>query len=540
MIFFLGAILAILPIFSFSGQFFWALVADKWLTQARVLTLSSFLSALSVCPLMLITKPSFSLISTVLMSCSFIGAVGPILDAFNVKMMMMMTELNVDGNVDGENKQLGEEKASITSTTTTSSSAAAATVVDSHSLPALSSTAHTSTKSSSLPSSYGKQRMWASIGWGCMSLITGMMIDVFGVLFMFVGYIIGMMMFAIIAGLIIKPKETEIMMKIEMMAIMKKKAAGAVGAADHLPSSSSEGQSVITGSTSNHRLVSPTRAVNFRYLFSLFFGSSIMMIFFFNLFIQGLNMSLVENYLFVYLRLGGSWSDGPAPNSLLGIAVFTTCAAEAPMFYYSDQVLSWLGPVYSYTASHIALSIRFLFYFLIRGTSPWLVLIVEPLHSLTYGLMWANTVMMVNKIAPSGYPTTMLSLSGGVYGQMGQSIGGFSWGALWPRIGNGDGSSCYLIGSGVMMIWAMIYKIGIGYVNRSSSKKLIVVEVEQQQEKKMIAISNDECSGGGADVHSSESMDQADFSVSAKIEVIDSYRHHNQKNNDDDDPYSPV
>lgn len=65
-----------------------------------------------------------------------------------------------------------------------------------------------------------------------------------------------------------------------------------------------------------------------------------------------------------------------------------------------------------------ALTIRLLGYSLL--INPWFVLIIEPLHSITFGLMWASAANYANILAPPGMQATVQGLVGGIHFGIGE------------------------------------------------------------------------------------------------------------------------
>ena len=57
--------------------------------------------------------------------------------------------------------------------------------------------------------------------------------------------------------------------------------------------------------------------------------------------------------------------------------------------------------------------LRFLGYFLL--TNPWFVLFLEPLHGITFGLMYAAASSYASSITPPGMHGTIQGLIGGIH-----------------------------------------------------------------------------------------------------------------------------
>lgn len=88
------------------------------------------------------------------------------------------------------------------------------------------------------------------------------------------------------------------------------------------------------------------------------------------------------------------------------------------MFLGSGHVIKHLGPVSCLYIAMAALTIRLLGYSLL--INPWFVLIIEPLHSITFGLMWASAANYANILAPPGMQATVQGLVGGIHFGIGE------------------------------------------------------------------------------------------------------------------------
>lgn len=91
----------------------------------------------------------------------------------------------------------------------------------------------------------------------------------------------------------------------------------------------------------------------------------------------------IDNFLFLYLS-----KEKSAPNSLLGIARLVMCLAEVPWFWFAGPILKryTIFQVLQFTCG--AYLVRFLWYATLQN--PWHVLVVEPLHGITYAVNWSG------------------------------------------------------------------------------------------------------------------------------------------------------
>ena len=108
----------------------------------------------------------------------------------------------------------------------------------------------------------------------------------------------------------------------------------------------------------------------------------------------------------------------------MSISVTLTCVAEVPVFQFAGQIQSALGISGSVTLVLAAFVLRLTAYATMPAwPSLWLVLCVEPLHGVTFGLAWATGTAFAKEKAPRGLEATMQSAFASSY---------FGLGALCP------------------------------------------------------------------------------------------------------------
>ncbi|XP_037071402.1 uncharacterized protein LOC119092549 [Pollicipes pollicipes] len=106
---------------------------------------------------------------------------------------------------------------------------------------------------------------------------------------------------------------------------------------------------------------------------------------------------------------------------------------EVPFFFISGWIIGKLGHVHTQTVVLLAFGVRFLLYSLLRN--PWLVLPVELLNGLTFGLFYANMVAYAGVIAPPGMTATLQGLVGASFECVGVAIGSGTGGLLYYAVG---------------------------------------------------------------------------------------------------------
>jgi len=272
---------------------------------------------------------------------------------------------------------------------------------------------------------YGDQRLWCAVGWGGMSLVAGQMIDWLGVPFMFVG-------FAAIQALNL----------LICVVCVRSKPDHAAAPSAGRPSGLSLGRS----------LCCPEVAW-----------------FFLNLLQYGVAMSLVENFLLVFLLedfLNTS-------KVLLGASVAVMCASEVPVFKFTGRLWSRYGVSLAsvITFCQGILALRCVLYTLLPPGQPWLVLLVEPLHGITFAAMWTATVEYGQRLAPPGTTAQVQALVNGIYEQAAMGLGSLVWGSAMAEPPRGLGfRGCFLLDAAAVVGWSAVCRLGHWAVSRRGSR----------------------------------------------------------------------
>lgn len=133
----------------------------------------------------------------------------------------------------------------------------------------------------------------------------------------------------------------------------------------------------------------------------------------------GISAKSLNAFVFLRIRsLGGS-------TRTMGLATLINVLAELPFFYQSKAIIQTLGPQRVLYLGLCCYVVRALWYAAVR--TPWLVLVVEPLHGVTFALVWATLVSIFAHAAPGLEGTAQGVLNGlfnGVGGTVGASVGG--------------------------------------------------------------------------------------------------------------------
>lgn len=106
----------------------------------------------------------------------------------------------------------------------------------------------------------------------------------------------------------------------------------------------------------------------------------------------GYCLSVVNNFLFIFLN------SIHAPTILLGLTILVNILIEIPLFQASDYLFSKLKCRHMMA---IALASGFMrFFCFCMLTNPWYVLLIEPLHGLTFAFAWLPAIKVISTSFP--------------------------------------------------------------------------------------------------------------------------------------------
>lgn len=120
----------------------------------------------------------------------------------------------------------------------------------------------------------------------------------------------------------------------------------------------------------------------------------------------GIMNAVIEAFLFWYLQDLGS------TQIVLGLCVFMNCMPEIVMLLFSGKIIKKIGHVPCFYLTALCYAARFFYYSFM--TNAWYVLLIEPLHCVTFGLMYAAASSYASIIAPEGMSATVQGLVGGL------------------------------------------------------------------------------------------------------------------------------
>ena len=127
--------------------------------------------------------------------------------------------------------------------------------------------------------------------------------------------------------------------------------------------------------------------------------------------------------------LGGS-------NTISGLTVGVTVIFEIPIFHYAPLILRKIGPGLMQQIACMAYVIRVVGYSLIPQNHIAWVLLLEPLHGITYGFSKTSGVEFVAKFMPTGYEAQgqgIISMFSSIGSFVGLLLGGWAEQTFGPR-----------------------------------------------------------------------------------------------------------
>eukprot|EP00940_MAST-03C_sp_MAST-3C-sp2_P001918 g1918.t1 len=207
-----------------------------------------------------------------------------------------------------------------------------------------------------------------------------------------------------------------------------------------------------------------TRFASIRRLFIDAQGQTCWMtvIFFFLIFTMSIGTTLVEGLVFLYFA-----EDMEASSSMCGVSVLVTIVFELPLFYYSEKVLQSMNVHTLNLVAATAYCIRVVVYTLLP--SPWYVLLVEPLHGITFACHQLACIEYISAIShrAKDLKTTAQGLRSAT-----QSLGSFVGSAVGGLVMQSYGSTVMYRGAAAIVFCvAATYAICVSYMLRAQIRR---------------------------------------------------------------------
>ena len=187
----------------------------------------------------------------------------------------------------------------------------------------------------------------------------------------------------------------------------------------------------------------------------------------------GTTMGTIETFLLLYIKeLGGK-------DLLLGLSLFMNCVMEVPALYLADMYLGKLGYVNCLYLTCVAFSVRFLAYGFIHN--PWLVLPVNFLHSITFGVMYCTAGAYGSANTPPGMHGTIQGSIQALHFGFGRGIGSVVSGQLVENYGM---RTMFFIFSGISLLILALYFVMQCFLPKQNELHKTQSEETQLKEQK--------------------------------------------------------
>ena len=280
---------------------------------------------------------------------------------------------------------------------------------------------------------YGRYRLWGAVGWGGMSWLAGLAMDKGGI---GASYLLNLSLVLPIVGLswilMSRPPLERKGSSEGSLTSMESRELRHMEKNSYNAGLEGEGgeESVSLLDAGSGSKVLPTEDRSFIDKLLLVSRSVEMRVFILTAVVMGFGFGCIEGFLFLLLREMG------ASDLLLGLTLTVTCLAEVPSFLFQGWMIQRMGTTALLDICCFAYVVRMGAYALLPSIrSPWLVLIIEPLHGLTFACGWGAGTEMAKKLSPPGLESTVQGLFQGAYFGFGYGIGVLMGGLVSARWG---------------------------------------------------------------------------------------------------------
>lgn len=168
-------------------------------------------------------------------------------------------------------------------------------------------------------------------------------------------------------------------------------------------------------------------SVKFKDVLRVLYQHPRLLLFLFASCMMGMGYSCINNYLFIFLdELGGS-------TFLMGITLLVTVSTEIPIFQNSERLHEWFTERWMMSLAMLLWTCRVLGYSFLHN--PWIVLFLEPLHGVTFGLMWLPGVKLISETFPPELASSATGVLFTFVSGFGAIIGNVLAGVLYDAVG---------------------------------------------------------------------------------------------------------
>jgi len=146
-----------------------------------------------------------------------------------------------------------------------------------------------------------------------------------------------------------------------------------------------------------------------------------------NAFFGGLASVTVASFLYPYMAEMG------ANETTMGVASLVATLTELPIFFFGDFIIKRIPPRVLFILSLVLMGVRSLLF--AAATAPYMALIIQVIGGTMFPAMWLAGVAYAEENAPAGLKSTAQGLFGAMSFGFGSAIGGFAGGLLLGNIG---------------------------------------------------------------------------------------------------------
>jgi hypothetical protein len=267
------------------------------------------------------------------------------------------------------------------------------------------------------PADYGKERLYGAIAWAIVNLIMGPIVDTFGFVSLYPIAMVVTVVFFICIALYVNGQDEEEAVSRELVSQQNEIAFTLI-----------QRQQRDESTCKDHSMTEAN--IPIPSLLNILAGSVYGLTFLICVVCLSCGMAVVESLVFLFFEfLGGS-------NTMCGMTVALTVAFEIPIFFLAPQLLRRLSSESLLFIAACCYITRVVGYSLIPTGHAVLVLLLEPLHGVTFACAQTSTVHFVasSPHVPKGSEATGQGLLG-VFKGLGSVIGLLLGGVLEESVG---------------------------------------------------------------------------------------------------------
>jgi MFS family permease len=278
---------------------------------------------------------------------------------------------------------------------------------------------------------YGKERLYGAVGWAVVHMVMAPLLDWFGFLIVYPLVVLSTCGALVTLYLYVRPITSQ---EGHASQRIKKRASD-----------------IETSGPQSKQVPSDAPRIPMTVLFRLLAGSLYGCTFLVALFTLSQGQAVVDNLVFIFFEyLGSSYT-------VMGVTVQLTVLFEIPIFRIAPSLLARYGSGVLLLVACACYIIRVIGYSYIPKGHMMYVMLLEPLHGVTYACSQTASVDTAARSMPQGYEATgqsFMYLIRGLGSCIGLWLGGRAMDHLGPRLMYRASSAVALVGSLVFAVVA--------------------------------------------------------------------------------------